>query len=392
MTPGILLVGLATVMAPEPTSAADSVTLRDGTVVLGQVVEPAPRGTLRLLVRRAWAQGHLPDWARRWQEAEAPRVERARIQRRERLSAWQRGRRPDPGRDPIGAWIDAELARLAGDDAPPPLMLVPLPRGEVKAVARRPKELGRQLRQGWLEGIAEVETMTPEDLTSALEARGYAIGGTDLPAIDALLPIPEETDTRWQVRRAATEVQFDRGLWYLRHGEQLVLPEGEPGAPADATTALAAVQALLQDEPGDPLQAPFRASESKGRVGLVVTRLDTAPDASGVRVEITLWVRSGAGRWAPAGSTRAAVSVAEIPPGAMDRVADDPQVQAVFRSFQALGLGAAGEEVRRSALRIGVATQRALSQARSAFDRELEATALPIAAAPRRPPRPAPGP
>src|SRR3954447_12032521 len=116
MTPGILQLGMATVLGSEPTSAADSVTLRDGTVVLGQVVEPAPRGTLLLLVRRAWAEAQVPDWAERWQEAEASRVELARSRRRERLSAWRRQRRPEPGRDPVGAWIDAELARLQDDE------------------------------------------------------------------------------------------------------------------------------------------------------------------------------------------------------------------------------------------------------------------------------------
>jgi hypothetical protein len=385
MTASSLLFVLAPALTLAADSAADAVTLRDGAVVLGQVVEPATPGTLRVLVRRAWARDHVPDWARRWEAAEAPRLLQARRQRRERLEAWRRERRPEPGRDdPIGSWIDAELARL-GDDQPAetPLMLVELPRAGVKAVTRRPDELGRRLRQGWLAGFADVETKVPEDLTSALEGRGFAVRGAELPSVDSLLPIPAEPDARWQLRRAATEVSAERGLWFLRHGDQLVLPEGEPGVPADAATALAAFKALLQDEPGDPLQPHLVATGRRGRVGLVVTRLDTAPDASGVTVEMTLWVRSGEGRWAPAGSKAAAVGVDEVRAGAAGQVEADPQVQEVFRAFEALGLGAAGEEARRQAVAVGAATQMALGRARAAFDRALEPLVLPIDAAPR---------
>src|SRR4051794_14665500 len=79
---------------PVPESAADAVTLRDGSVVLGQVIEPAPRGALALLVRRAWAEEKLPEFVKRWQDAEAPSLRQAVRQRRERLLAWRRDRGP----------------------------------------------------------------------------------------------------------------------------------------------------------------------------------------------------------------------------------------------------------------------------------------------------------
>lgn len=390
MWPGAVLVGFALVLGPEPnsTSAADAVTLRDGTVVLGQVIEPSPRGPLLFLVRRVWAEANAPSWARRWQEADAPRVKRARSQRRERLSAWQRERRPEAGpEDPIGTWIAAELARLGGDtDSPAPLMIVSLPRAEVKAVSRRPLELGRRLRQGWLAGFAEVEAMAPEDLTSALEGRGFAVRGTELPLVDELLPIPLETDAQWQVRRAATEVSHERTLWFIRN-EGLVLPETEPGAPAAATAALSSLTALLQDEPGDPLQPRLRAAEAQGRSGLVVTRLEAGPDGSSVKVEMTLWARSGASRWASVGSRQAVVRADEVRPGAADQMAADPQIRAAFGIIESLGLGDVGEEARRRALKAGAATQMALGRARTDFALALEALVLPVDAAPR----PAPG-
>src|SRR5215216_2760428 len=82
-----LVVALCFVAAPPakakaPETAADAVTLRDGKVVLGQVVDPSPRGMLRMLIRRAWALAELPDRAARWQADESATLGRARAQRR----------------------------------------------------------------------------------------------------------------------------------------------------------------------------------------------------------------------------------------------------------------------------------------------------------------------
>src|SRR4051794_15537335 len=110
MAPWTIPVALGLLLAAKPSApdtAADIVTLRDGSVVLGQVVEPSPRGTVTMYVRRAWAEANLPDLARRWGDAEKPEQGRARKLRRDRLARWKRERVAEPGQvDPIGDWID----------------------------------------------------------------------------------------------------------------------------------------------------------------------------------------------------------------------------------------------------------------------------------------------
>src|SRR5262249_19747436 len=134
MTSGLILIGLVALAAGHaPETAADAVTLRDGSVVLGQSIEPSPRGMLTMLVRRAWAEARLPGRAAKWQEAETPTLRRARAARRERLVAWKRDRAAGAGPgDRIVAWIDRQLPRLADDAEPtrPALMVVQLSRGE----------------------------------------------------------------------------------------------------------------------------------------------------------------------------------------------------------------------------------------------------------------------
>ena len=86
------------------------------------------------------------------------------------------------------------------------------------------------LRQGWLSGFRDVETMKLADLKEALAGRGFAAdaGNGEPVAIDRLLPILPETDEQWLARRAATEVTSDTGLRFIQV-QNLLLPEPLPG-------------------------------------------------------------------------------------------------------------------------------------------------------------------
>src|SRR4051794_14516118 len=120
MGPWIVSFGLALIMAARPdpaATAADAVTLRDGSGGLGQLVDSPPRNTVVIHVRREWAHKALPEWAGRWESAEEAELARAVRRRRERLTAWRRERVvEDEKADRITPWLDRELARLADAD------------------------------------------------------------------------------------------------------------------------------------------------------------------------------------------------------------------------------------------------------------------------------------
>ena len=102
--------------APKDTTGADALTLRDGKTLLGQIYDPSPRGTYLVLVRRAWAEANLPDWAEKWKSGEKEAVEAADRQRRERLALWRRDRLVAPGPAPAGDRI-TRLARPGAGQA-----------------------------------------------------------------------------------------------------------------------------------------------------------------------------------------------------------------------------------------------------------------------------------
>jgi hypothetical protein len=392
-----LALTFASAQPPAAGTAADTVTLRDGQVALGQMVEPAPSGKVLILVRRAWAEEHVPDWAKRWETAEAVWAKRARLERRERLVAWRKERAADAAQgDAIGSWLDSEIGRLAeGAPAePPPLMAVRLSRSDVKSSTRRPPEIGRLLRLGWQAGFGDVETMPLDDLKQALEGKGFAVHSTEAVPLEALLPIMPEVEAHWQARRAATEVANEAGLRFIRF-QGLVLPEGAGGAPADGALLVSSLKSLLDDKPSaDPLASALRDVAAKGRAGAVVTRLELAPDFATVSVETALWVRRGRDQWVPAVSRSASVRPDSLGPNAGKPLAADPQVKAALSVVEALGLGQVAPDLKERSLNAGAATQQALGIARAALSRDLNALELPISTPAPSPAvrRPAPSP
>jgi len=383
-------VGMDGPRAASPETAADRVTLRDGSVVMGLVTSTTagPRGSVEFLVRRAWAEKTHKRHLQSWDRSTAATTKLAVGQRRKRLEAWRRERAASVGPDDrIMQWIKQEVARSADPGKPEPsiLLSVRLPRTEVRGIERRPAPAERLLRLAWLCDLPNPESMPLAELKDSLEARGYAV---DVPerkppaALDRLLPPTPEPEPTWLARRAATELAVDSDLRFIRF-QDTVIPDpgaGQPLAAMGLSTAVTELQRLLDPDQGqraDPLAEKLKAVAARGRIGAIVTRLEIAPDLSGVTVESTLWVRGGE-RWAPFGSRTATVRPDDLGREAGKNLEADPQVQGAFRIVELLGLGAIPPEMKQRSLRIGAATEKALGSARSAFNQDLDALALPV--------------
>ena len=264
-------------------------------------------------------------------------------------------------------------------------MSVRLPRGEVRGLDRRPAGIGRMLQLGWLCKLPEPETMPVDELKGALEGRGYALdaGGRAQPvALDALLPPAPEPEPVWLARRAASELAVDQDLRFLRFQDTVLPDSGAGGLPAGAglSTAISELKRLLDPDQGqqaDPLLETLKGVAARGRAGAVVTKLQIAPDMSNVTVETTLWIRSG-DRWFAFGTRTATVRPEELEAEAGKGLEADPQVQGAFKVVEGLGLGAIPADLKARSLRIGAATEKALGLARSAFNEDLQALALPV--------------
>jgi len=368
-------------------SAAERVTLRDGSVVLGLVTSASagPRGSVELLVRRAWAENHLKNWVRKWDRAIEPAVRLAVRQRRLRLEAWRRDRAVKvPDGDRIIAWINRALKRLDDPAGSIRTTLIPvhLARSEIRSLIRQPASSTRLLQLGWLCDLPEVESMPLDELQDALEGRGFAATGNRVPSLARLLPPFVESDLTWQARRAATELVVDPDLRFVRFHD-MVLPDLKNQAALEnlnLSTALSEVSRLLDPNRGreDALIAALKQVSQRGRVGALVTRLEMGDDFSRAVAETTLWVQAGPERWVPYVTRNAAVRPDDLDPDAGANLAADPQVEKVFSLFGALGPGAVPAEYKTRALKMGAAAEKALGMARAAISQDLDSLALPV--------------
>jgi hypothetical protein len=373
-----------------PDSAADAVTMADGTVLLGQVLEPVPGGGLLMLVRRDWARARAPAWLRRWERAEAPLVLRARRERKERLAVWRQDRAGANGAagDPLTAWIDREIPRLS-TLRPPRIVLTAaaLSRHEVRQVVRRDEPTARLLRLGWLAGLGGVETMSVRDLRDALAFRGRL--RPDAPvSVDALLPLYPESEDRWRTRRAATEAAAEPDLRFVLF-RQFVLPEIMPGgdaAPATTTElidspagrlAFGSIQAVT---PFDAVQERLDDFADQGRTGAVVTRLEFNVDSDRAEAESTFYVRLSGGDWSPVYRRNATARTDELD-GAAGPVPgpDASPVRTTLLVLESVASSPSSPKVSGRRQAIGAAARLALARARAALDLDLAPFVLPVA-------------
>ncbi len=375
----LLVLALSPLIGPEP--VAETVVLKDGTVLRGLVTATDPRAGTTLVVRREWVQEHAPDFLARWDADAAPRQQRAVEQRRTRLRAWRRERAAaaEAG-DRVLAAIDRALARLddGAEAAETPLIAVTISPRDLRRVDRQPARSVRLLRQAWRAEFADPEAMTLPELEAALMGRGFDLANTDPVPLADRLPLPVESDARWRARRAATEVRSEPGLRFVQSGN-LFLPEPDAGGIPMIFQA-GGFGNFNADGPGNPgvdgREAALRGIAARGRTGAIVRRQRVASNPDAATVEYELMVRQPNGRWTPFGTAASTIRPADLTPA--DRQAPGGfQMQMSSFSFEFGPNGAVSRE-ERTPPDLGPMLQKATTRARARFDAELEGLALPL--------------
>ena len=176
-------------------------------------------------------------------------------------------------------------------------------------------------------------------LKDLIAGRGVTFDGDESIALDRLLPPATESANHWLLRRAATEVLYDDGLRFIRFGST-ILPEPTPGQPIDPAAGISLVEGTIRDVLGvggiDPLSSRLRAVAGRGRVGLILTRIELAPDLASASAESSLYYYNGSD-WNRAVWRSQTLEVGAVPPLVLTIVASDPQVKALMNLIDAVG-------------------------------------------------------
>ena len=157
-------------------------------------------------------------------------------------------------------------------------------------------------------------------------------------------------------------------LRFVRY-QDLVFPESASQEAGLGLEALAGtLKSLLDDAPPpDPLPARFREVAARGRVGMIVTRLDVDVQDGTARAETTLFARLAGDRWSPVSTRTATVRPTDARPEEADAIGADPQVKSILGAIDGLGLGDLAPTLKNT----GAASKRALGLARSELQKEI---------------------
>ena len=348
-----------------------------------------------MAVRRDWLKAEDPE---RLQLADASLAESSpRAWRRllERIDDWKKTLQPD---SPLRAVLDLERKRVSdllksvegGGRVPMTRFLVlVIPRKEISALTVQPVVRKQVALVSWVEDLKRVETRSVEDLTAELMKAGLDPATAGAESLWRELPVVEDDDRTWRIRRVLKSCQLSEPLHLQGTGGLLLAANQKKGGggldqPVDAKMIGDLIGQLLGGDlggdlgklleqfggranprGGDPLLAAARRAEAAGRDAFRVTRF--RHDVTGRRTTVTseFLVKVDRGEWVLAWQESRTIEVRDRP-DARKRIERDPRVQGVLKLVKALGLDG-GDRAIETAIQFGAATQAGQQRLNSGF-------------------------
>jgi hypothetical protein len=363
---------------------SDQVTLRSGLKLRGVLFEQSDK-SLTLLVSAKSLSGTNAKFHQTSRQQNLEAHQAGLEQTIQRLRAEQ----PRAGDAAVAAFLtqqredtEAELAKA--DNFDPPFLWLTLTSKEIARVEPASAEHRPLLAWAWMEHLDRAETLSADELTRALKARNVSPIGWPLPFIEQL-PVREQSDDEWAVRRALIEYAIGQPLEFQGTGDVLARA-GSERAQADVGQLLvellrSQLQAQLGDLLGDgkparnaaadndarkeSLRKAIQTAELENRSGFRVTRLDLAGDFQQATVTTQFVARLADGSWRTVFQHAERADAKQARPDIEKRIQEDPQVKQVLELTRQLGLTAEGQI--QQALRFGAATMTAQQAANGQF-------------------------
>ncbi|HEX7379010.1 MAG TPA: hypothetical protein VF278_17950 [Pirellulales bacterium] len=374
--------------------AVDMVTLVDGKQWLGLFAqppekEPSADSTVTLYVAREWLRKHQPAYYRKFVAGEEAQCRAALEQYRQGLREWG-DRRSEPKllhdfierslRD-----VESRLRKEKPFDAAgaSQLCLVELSAKQVKRWHAQPENVRRLLALAWETRLPDAEDLAAGELSERLKRQGVDVEHGE-PDLSDRLGIVALSPRQWAAKVALIEFEILGKPRFQGTGGTLL----EADDPAKQPPLADVLGGLLQDQLGDVLgdllnpqpgdkrssakskeQAAIEkalvAAAEKKATGTRITYLDQDLGRRRVTVTDTFHALMPDGTWQPIWQTSATFGI-DGEAKAAEALAADPQVAEIMRTIKALGLDA-NQDLLKSALRFGAATQRAMQATEGEF-------------------------
>lgn len=355
----------------------DRISLNDKTQVWGMLLNKRPT---RVLVNTSWIRTNCPDF---YEKDVAPQIHASQtvtnaslaeiLQKEIDLAATT-----EPETPQRTGLLKEILDRLMPDEtAEPVFFILELPKSRVTNVESQTEARRELCRLALLNNIQDIEETHWKSIAEQLQA---------IPEAERKLTPPQATNDdqkNLELILAAVDVRMNVASRLIQTGSTVIDESAEPDLSLLLNSMLGGnVQSLLGEllNEGQPRQpdappndtlpdAARRAADMKKHSTVVLSGFDFDLATGSATVTRRLFRKGENGQWRLLLSSRETSTTADVKPGQVEAIENDPQVKEIAGLVEGLGLGGGQFS---NALQMGAVVQNALGEANQNFEETIQ--------------------
>ncbi len=355
----------------------DRISLNDKTQVWGMLLNKRPT---RVLVNTSWIRTNCPDF---YEKDVAPQIHASQtvtnaslaeiLQKEIDLAATT-----EPETPQRTGLLKEILDRLMPDEtAEPVFFILELPKSRVTNVESQTEARRELCRLALLNNIQDIEETHWKSIAEQLQA---------IPEAERKLTPPQATNDdqkNLELILAAVDVRMNAASRLIQTGSTVIDESAEPDLSLLLNSMLGGnVQSLLGEllnegqprqpdaPPNDTLpEAARRAADMKKHSTVVLSGFDFDLATGSATVTRRLFRKGENGQWRLLLSSRETSTTADVKPGQVEAIENDPQVKEIAGLVEGLGLGGGQFP---NALQMGAVVQNALGEANQNFEETIQ--------------------
>ena len=355
----------------------DRISLNDKTQVWGMLLNKKPT---RVLVNTSWIRTNCPDF---YEKDVAPQIHASQtvtnaslaeiLQKEIDLAATA-----EPETPQRTGLLKEILDRLTPDEtAEPVFFILELPKSRVTNVESQTEARREFCRLALLNNIQDIEETHWKSIAEQLQA---------IPEAERKLTPPQATNDNQknlELILAAVDVRMNAASRLIQTGSTVIDESAEPDLSLLLNSMLGGnVQSLLGEllNEGQPRQpdappndtlpdAARRAADTKKHSTVVLSGFDFDIATGSATVTRRLFHKGNNGQWTLLLSSRETSTTADVKPGQVEAIENDPQVKEIAGLVEGLGLGGGQFS---NALQMGAVVQNALGEANQNFEETIQ--------------------
>ena len=355
----------------------DKISLSDNTSIWGMLLSKRPT---RVLVNTAWIRTNCAEF---YERDVAPQIHSSQtvsnasladiLQKEIDLAATA-----EPETPQRTGLLKEILDRLTPDEtAEPVFFILQLPKSRVTNVESQTEARREFCRLALLNNIQDIEETHWKSIAEQLQA---------IPEAERKLTPPQATnDDQKNLEQilAAVDVRMNAASRLIQTGSTVIDESAEPDLSLLLSSMLGGnVQSLLGEllNEGQPRQpdappndtlpdAARRVADTKKHSTVVLSSFDFDIATGSATVTRRLFHKGNNGQWQLLLASRETSTAADVKPGQVEAIQNDPQVKEIAGLVEGLGLGSGQFS---NALQMGAVVQNALGDANQNFDETIQ--------------------